>query len=454
MADIYVRSGGDAGAWTGTSASLAAATTADSAGDVIYVASDHAESNATAQTWACAGTSAGPTKIICATTAAAPPTATATSGTCATTGNSNITLTGWFYLYGLTITAGSGANASPLSIVGANAQESVIEACALKSGGTSSAQIRLGSTSTTAQPARITLRSTDVYLSNASSMMLVAGAALNWVGGSVLTGSAAATSGLIRTGASGLHGSIKVSGVDFTHVGVTGYIIGKISNGHAMVHLYDCKLPAFTTGGVYTGTLQSGDRISMYNCDSADPTTNVCRLAIHDYFGSILSDTSVYADDGVDDGGGVGYSWKMTTSADAEFPHQLLISDEIVRWNDTTGSAITVSVEIAHDGASAFKDNEAWLEVLYIGASGTPLGTWTSDRCSNLNLNSEAAAQSAGSATWTGDSGTGPNGSTTWNLLKLSPASFTPNEKGFIHARVCVAVASKTIYVDPKIRVA
>jgi hypothetical protein len=141
----------------------------------------------------------------------------------------------------------------------------------------------------------------------------------------------------------------------------------------------------------------------------------------------------------------------MATSASALFPSAPLESPEMVKWNTATGSSKTVTVEIVHDGAAAFDNDEVWLEVQYLSASGTPLGAIVTDRMTNVL--STPAAQATSTATWTGDTGTGPNGSATWNTLKLE-CTFTPEKAGYIHAKVVMAVPSKTVFVDPLMTVA
>jgi len=174
----------------------------------------------------------------------------------------------------------------------------------------------------------------------------------------------------------------------------------------------------------------------MYNCDSAD--TNY-RLWIEDYSGSIKHETTLVKTGGASDGT-TPLSWKMATGADAEYPTIILKSGEIVRWNETTGSAITVTVDILHDSVTNLKDNEIWLEVMYLGTSGVPLGAFVDDAVADVLA--AAADQAASSATWTTTGMANPN------KQKLE-VTFTPQEKGFIHAVVHMAKASYTVYVDP-----
>ena len=120
-----------------------------------------------------------------------------------------------------------------------------------------------------------------------------------------------------------------------------------------------------------------------------------------------------------------------------------MVSPEIVVWNDTTGAAKTVTVEIVTDGVT-LTDGECWLEVMYLGTSGVPLGTLIRD--AKADVLASAANQTSSSETWT------TTGLTTPIKQKLS-VTFTPQEKGFFIARVVLAKPSTTVYVDPKLTV-
>jgi hypothetical protein len=143
----------------------------------------------------------------------------------------------------------------------------------------------------------------------------------------------------------------------------------------------------------------------------------------------------------------------MASSANAEYPHQPLRSPEIVQWQGTVGSEITVTVDIVHDtnvaagqgaGTSyAFMDDEVWLEVQYLSTSGFPLASFITDRVAVLGT---AADQASSSVTWTTTGVTTP-------VKQALAVTFTPQERGYLHATVCVAKASKTIYVDPKLTI-
>src|SRR5258708_39638600 len=116
MTNVYVRSGAT-GAGTGTDwanayATLTLALSGKAAGDVFYIAHDHAESTATAVTLTSPGTNANPCYFYCVNSAGSVPPASAdlrTTATVTTTGNNNLTLAGtWGEIYGIIFTAGSG----------------------------------------------------------------------------------------------------------------------------------------------------------------------------------------------------------------------------------------------------------------------------------------------------------------------------------------------------------
>jgi len=455
--NLYVRSTDGSDADNGTTWALAKATGAGAAAidsttdNHIWFSSSHSESTTGAnQAWTFAGTAAAPTWAVCVddTGSPEPPTALTTGAVITTTGAYGVNINGYVYLYGLRFNIGTGSVnvnvAFDSSSVGAT---QIAEACIFDIVGTGANAGITMSAAANAQPTKVIWKSCDVKFGAPVQFIKPVLANFTWSGGSVLSGSAALTSGLIAPNGNGESSKSLVEGVDLTNVGVTGYLVGKSAGGVLDVVFRNCPVPAWTTGGLRTGTLQPGDRVGMYNCDSAD--TNY-RLWIDDYFGVITSETGIYNDAGADDGSAQGFSWKMVSNSLSEFPHQTLCSDEIVRWNDTVTGTITIAVEIVHDSQGsgtngALLDSEIWIEVLYSGTTGSSDGTFISDRCGNLNLNSNAADQASSSAAWTGDSAG-------WDTQKLS-VSFDPKEKGYIHAKVHLAKASATVYVDPLITV-
>jgi hypothetical protein len=138
----YVRSSDgdnadDGSTWALANADLTGAIADHSAGDRIFVADDHAQTQASALTLNFPGTIASPNQILFANDAAEPPTALVTTGSVTTTGASLISLGGSFYWYGGTISAGTGSTGYGFTVcTGDNRQ--VYEGTTFAIGGTNS----------------------------------------------------------------------------------------------------------------------------------------------------------------------------------------------------------------------------------------------------------------------------------------------------------------------------
>jgi hypothetical protein len=108
----------------------------------------------------------------------------------------------------------------------------------------------------------------------------------------------------------------------------------------------------------------------------------------------------------------------------------------IAIWNDTTGSAKTATIEGIWGGGAVPLDSDIWIDVEYLGDAASPQGSFVND--GTPDLLSTAANQTSSSATW--------GGSTTKFKLNVT---FTPQQKGWIYARVKCAKPSSTFYIDP-----
>jgi hypothetical protein len=409
----------------------------DAAGDTVYLSQSHSESTASAVTISLAGTLASPVRLICGNDAAEPPTSVATTAVVATTGGSSLQINGGCYAYGITFKASNNTGGANLILLPGVDYRQFYENCSFELNGTNSANnIQIGST-TGAE--KIHWKNCTFRLNNASQYIGVLSCEFVVSGGSVISGSTAITGGLVRTGATARGSNILFEGVDFSNLGSASYLAAP-PNAPGRIVFRNCKLPASWTGGlVSTAVTQAGTLIEMYNCDSAD--TNY-RLWTESYSGSVRHDSGVYLDAS---DGTTSISWKMVSSANAAYPYNVLRSPEIVKWNETTGSAITATVEVVLDSATALNNDDCWLEVQYLGTSGYPLGSFITD-C-KADVLATAAAQDSSSATWTGTGGFSNE-----QKRKLS-VTFTPQEKGYIHAVVCLAKASATVYVDPLLTV-
>lgn len=414
--------------WAKAATALATIHFIDVAGDTIYIAHDHAESSAgPSYNWA--GTVANPTKLICANTGAQPPTALATTGEIASTVAITPTNTGCTYWYGLVLSSGVGAATTFNIRVGATTP-GIFENCTFftaSTGGNS----EIGFDWANSQGA--TRLKNCNFKFGAAGHTIFGGGSLVIDGGSILSGGTSPTN-FISAGVFGTKTS--VSGFDFTNASSSINLVNTADAGS--VTFSNCKLPSSWSGALCTTRPTSLGRVALHNCDSS--ATNY-RLWIVDAVGDITSETTLIRTGGANDGT-TGLSWKMVTTADAKW-NLPLITGEFVQWNGIVGSAITATVEILHDSSTALKDNEVWLEMQYLGASGQPLGSFINDGVDILAAGSD---QTTSSATWTTSGMSNPN------KQKLS-VTFTPQMKGFIHAVVKMAKTSYTVYVDPKITI-
>lgn len=441
MADIYVRStdGNDAdngSTWALAKATLTGAANADTAGDNIYLSSVHSDTTSAAIILNFAGTTASPVKVISANDSAEPPTTAAIGAVVSTTGNSSITINGCVYMYGITFNCGTGANSVSLNLNNTTGFESTYEKCTFNLVGTGGSAVI--STTPGSSNCKTMLKDCDVRFYSASGKINPNRGILTWDGGSLVSGTSSPTV-LFGNGSASGRCEILVSGVDLSAAGSSMNIFqGDGGGGHYVIR--NSKLPASWSGSLLSGTIAAGARAEMHNCDSAD--TNY-RFWIEDFAGSVKSETTLVKSGGSSDGT-TPYSMKMTTSANAEYPTIVLKSPDISKWNEVVGSSIVVTVDILSDSVANLQDNDVWLEVQYLGTSGFPVTTVITDSKSNPLVAS--ADQDTSTATWTTTGMSNPN------EQKLS-VTLTPQEKGYIQARVCSALASTTIYADVTLQV-
>lgn len=437
MADIYVRStdGSDSdngSTWGLAKATLVGAAAIDAAGDAIYLSQSHAESGG-AVTAVFAGTMANPVKIIAGNDSAEPPIAVSAASLIS---SSSITLSGSYYLYGLTLQAAT----SILPNAQSASNSVTLDHCSLITTGTTAGGFfSIGSANNFTQKA--VLLDCTYKFSGSSNIGCATAGVVEIKGGSFVSGTSTPSAGVFA-GANDRTGSrLLIDGLDMTNLASTVNIFRTfVSPG--LFQIRNSKLPASWSGSLCNATpLATGQRFEMHNCDSGD--TNY-RLWVQEYSGSIKTETTLVRTGGASDGT-TGYSLVMATTANANASVAPLVSPEVSIWNDTTGGSKTVTVEILHDSATNLTDGEIWLEVQYLGTSGAPLGSFISD--AKADILATAADQSASSETWTTTGMSNPN------TQKLS-VTFTPQEKGYIQAKVYLAKASKTVYVDPKLTVA
>lgn len=444
MADRYVKNTGSNTApydtWANAATTIATAVTGAAAGDNIYVSSTHSATGLASQTLTFPGTSSNPLKVVSVSDAAAPPTAVAAGGSESLTASASWAIGPFGYVDGLTFTAGTGTNATGSIALssGSGAQANEFKACNFTLNNTgASSRISLQGVNFSAA-LRVAAKDCSFTLGGASAQGISIGGRVLISGGSVSGPVNYTTNGLFQTQSAGRNTYAEIENLDLSGVGAGTHLVGS-STASMITKIMNCRLPASWTGALFTGTRFSGQRVSMYNCDNAD--TNY-RLWIEDYAGAIRDETTIVRAGGASDGV-TPISWRMVSNADANNLTVPLRSDPIVVWNTTTGSSVTVTVELVTDGVT-LTNADAWLEVDYLGTSGVPLGASVSSKVASVLTTPANYASST--VAWTTTGLASP-------VRQKMSVTFTPREVGFLSAAVRLGRASTTVYVCPKVEV-
>jgi hypothetical protein len=231
-----------------------------------------------------------------------------------------------------------------------------------------------------------------------------------------------------------------VQGMDFSNLGAGFDVVGDQGNCNTAI-FRNCKMPSSWTGALSDADYTTVTDVRLINYGSGD--TNY-KFWVEDRQCIVKDETTIVLTSGAQDEAQQ-ISWRMTTLTNCVYPTTIARSPPIIK-RVTTG-AQTFKVHFCHDGASAFTDKEVWVELEYLGTSGFPLSTTTTNKPSYLTAAADNVSSGVG---WDNDTGTGPNGSSTWNQLKFE-AGLTIQEVSYVIATVCMGVASKTIFINPDI---
>jgi hypothetical protein len=420
---------GDGLSWANAKTTVAAAATASSAGDKTYVADDHAETQGSAMTITFPGTNANPSFIYCADhTVALPGTGDLkTTGSVSTTGAFSITFNGSFYCYGLIIAAGSGAVAANIVAANTGGNSQIFEACAMRLNGTNVGVFQIGF------DAACEWRNTTFQVGNAGSSINPGNSCrFTWKIGSIL-GVTVPTSLIAPNNQLAI---VYIEGVDLSNA--SGTLVSANPSG-ALVLLKDCKLPASITRAA-TPTMAKSS-VDMVRCDSAG--TNYW-FGRYRYQGTQIPETSIIRTGGAVGPDGTGISHKITTTANSKWVMPFECEPFAIN-NLTTGSNRTVTVYGTINAGAVPNNDDVWIEVEYLGASGSPLGSFaTATKMNNLATGS---ALTADGSTW-GGGGSGAG----WSPFSISVtlSSPQPQLKGYFYVTVKAAKVSTTFYIDPK----
>jgi len=445
MANYYVRSAaagaGDGSTWADAFTTITLALSGKAAGDVFWIADDHAESTAGAVTLTSPGTAGLPCRIICVNThATEPPTAKATSATVTATGTVNLSFAaGFAYCYGITFNCGTGSSTVVLqwSTTAAGWEMEACKFSVLSSG--ASSRINVGNSTAGAAQIQVTWRNCTVRFTGVAQGISLRGARFCWWNTATAVDAAGTIPTTLLLPGNQYGGQAEIAGVDLVVIDSGNNLVDGTQAVPHRILVRNCKLgSSFTT---MTGTIvgPGGTEVYVENCDSGD--TNY-KMEHYKYQGSIKQEIVIVRTSGASDGT-TPISHKMVTLATGPTLFSPLEGPWMAAWCDSTG-AKTVTVEIVHDSVTALTDAQVWLEVEYLGDGSFPLSAFANDRVADHFAT--PADQTASVIAWT------TTGITDVNKQKLAVA-FTVAEKGPIRARVMLALASKTVYVDPLLTV-
>ena len=423
----------------------ACANTWTASGNTINISSASAETQAAVLTLtfgANIGTQTAPIKIICVNFSNFPPqSGDVTSGaSVTTTGNSSLNLqpNAW-HVKGVTFSCGSGAVGVVFAVGAANSLYQVYDNCSFQIPGTTAGSIRFGNATNTAASV-VMLNNTTVKFGNTGSSITSYFSQFSWRNtGQILVAGSSVPSVLFNPiGSSGIFNNVLFEGLDLSQL--TGNIFS--SSGQAQVGNFvvkDCKLNASTVKTI--SAVNRGWQVDLLRCDSG--ATNYISER-HSYLADETTETTITRVGGATTPDSQQQTRKIVTTANNILWFDPYIMEALAVWNPTTGSNVTVTIEGTINAGAVPNNDDIWIEVVYLGNSGSPLGIFANDTKANL-LASGSALTSSGS-TWNGGgSGAG------WSPFKLAVTLSSPQPQltGLIFVYVKMAKASTTYYIDP-----
>lgn len=392
------------------------------AGDTVKRHESHAATQTTQAAWISPGTAANPLFIYTVNDA---DTALSTGASESVNGGSNaLDFTGFCYDYGMNyIGAAAGGNDVNYFSAAPNWWKLVNSSFTF----TGFSSITVGANALSLDDRAVEWEDVDITFNSTSGGITLDGY-LTWKGGSVL--GSTLPNFLISNVTTGPGAFFYGYGLDLSVLGSGKTLVAQQHGQMGDILFENCKLGASVaiTSGTIPG--QGGLRVRAVNCDSA--ATNY-RFQSNEYSGAITSESTIVLL--------ATTSRKMVSTSGSRRAHPLIL-DDIIIFNQVTGSPITVTAEIVNDGLT-LTDSEVWVEAEYLGDASFPISTFINDKVADI-LYGTPANQASSSSGWS----TGALGSPIKQKLEVT---FTPQMAGVLKVRVMLARASTTIYVDPQV---
>jgi hypothetical protein len=359
------------------------------AGNIFFVANNHAETQSSALSATVPSSVAVKSYVYSFdhTIGSAPPTSANLSAgaSITTTGTSNLLFPGSnFYAYGLTFVCGTSGGPS---LTFSNTAQSVAQGdtCAFQLGsGTTGGVITWGSASST-----IELSNCTVQFGNAVQEIGGQGYVLWKNTPSAITGSTIPTGGLFESFAN--NAQYILDGVDLSALGSNPIVSGAASENR--ITLIRCKLGS--GWGFLAGAITApNERYDLIQCDSGATTYVQARYW---YQGTLTQNTAIYRSGGASDGT-TPISWQVATGATNWWTDPFK-AFPIVTWNTLTGATRTVTVYGMVNAVAVPNNDQIWLEVEYMGSSGSPLASFVNNTKAN-NLATGTALTADSTSDW------------------------------------------------------
>lgn len=336
----------------------------------VYAGADHAETQAAAMTVTAAGTPS----IVSIPTGTIPPTTVQTGASVTTTGANaqtwNFAATSMPYLFGATLSAGSGATNAGLVINNAAGQGVIFaDTCTFKKLGTTGNGTAINSVNT-----RMVLTNPTFQLGSASDNIIIAGVIQG--SSTIVQGAVTLTSGLFNPT------SILVRDCDLSALGANLIFSGNAAG--AVANVLNCKIAANATYYTPNGR---GSRVNVVNTDSAG--TNYTDTEIDD-FGTSVQETTIVRSGGYSTNGTL-VSRKITTTASATWTAPFT-SEGYVQWNSVTGTNRVVTLYGIWNSASLPNNDQISAAIDYSGSASSPLGTLVTTTKANIFATGTALA--------------------------------------------------------------
>jgi hypothetical protein len=451
MANWYVYSGGGAASWgawatdvsdsgpDNTQASLADVDSLTSAGDIIYVASDHAK------VYAADTTITLPNNISVISVSRS--TGARTQGWSETTSGSTYDLiidhNESAYFYGLTL--GHTGTSGFFKITSSSLySRSEIEDCTLSSGGANEVKIETGS-----RGGLVRVVNTEIKVINRTSALRVAG--LNSYSGAYdfincifsHPDDADTDWALFEPGAYGLN-NVNVENSDLS---AFQYIS---DDGRGIYQFWRCKIHSSVDVGANADSAElAACRLEFYDCSSGEVTKTLSQFTKSiSYLGTCDYDGSNSRDSSVPNDGEESYSLKMTPSATyshkyspLELPCKLAIFCPAA---DSTTYKLTIY--LASDD-SGILDNELFAIVTSLdsNATSTAVGEFVSTRGNGASAGTSTYLKTGTFSEW--DEGSGPS-----TAYQIEITGIAPAEPGYVYVRVFYGyTGAYSVWVDPAI---